>query len=485
VSFVRNLLADLVAKRLWPVALVLALALVAVPVLLVRGVDEGEAPVVPVGQESEVTASVVTPATDEPRRGANPTGRNPFSQRDVSPADKTDNSGGTGGTSGDEAGATSSGSVADATGGLPALEGVDVIPVGGADGVATPKPQAKASYRVDLSFGQDGNMTARNDVARLSPLPSADDPFFVFMGVLADGETALFLISSDAVATGDGTCKPSPEDCQRVEMRAGETEFFDVTKPDGATVQYQLDLKRVSRVKSASAAVAAAARSRESSEGRQVLRSAMDTEQVDVDGIAYSRDLGVLVPSAVPGDGNGDTLFGGFRTDLRFGPPGELVNRFNLARLTPLPSIDDPAFLFLGVMGKPSDPRALFLNPSEAEASGDAVCNPTPEDCTRIELKPGESGLFDVPTIDGETDEYQLDVISITELEAASPEEARAMRDRESPAGRVILRRLINEVGGLVADLNYSSSKGRIIVVDGPAEDAGEPSPPTAYSAGK
>ncbi|HEV2813562.1 MAG TPA: hypothetical protein VGW10_09945 [Solirubrobacteraceae bacterium] len=461
-TFVRNLLADLVAKRLWPVALVLAGALVAVPVLLAQGVESGEVPNVPIASGGEVAKSVVTPAADAPRRGANPTGRNPFSQRTVAPKVKeTETSSGTGGTSAD----AGVGSGVDVSGGLPALEDVDVIPVGGSDGGApvVPKPDARESYRVDLRFGQDGNLAARNDVARLSPLPSAADPFFVFMGVLADGKTALFLVSSDAEATGDGTCKPTPDNCERIELEAGETEFFDVTTPDGAVVQYQLDLVRVSRVKSASPAVAAGARSRESSEGRQVLRHAIDTKQVDVDGIAYSRSLGVLVPSAAPGEGDGDTLFGGFRTDLRFGPPGELVNRYNLARLTPLPSTESPSFLFLGVIGDAADPTAMFLNPSEAAVMGDAVCNPTPEDCTRVELKPGQSGLFDVPTIDGQSDEYELAVDAITELEAATPEEARAMRDRESPAGRVILRRLITEVGSLVADLNYSSEQGKIV----------------------
>jgi hypothetical protein len=471
VSLVRNLLADLVAKRLWPVALVLAVAIIAVPVVLAGGVDGPAAPKVPFAKSNDEVESVVTPAADAPRRGPNPTGRNPFGQYDVNPQSALDAAGkaaggeakpGTQGTGG-------AGPGPDVTGGLPALEDVDVIPVGGTDdGPAAPAPDKKESYRVDLRFGQDGQLTARNDVARLSPLPSADDPFFVFMGVLADGKTALFLVSSDAEATGDGTCKPTPDNCERIELQAGETEFFDVTTPDGAVVQYQLDLVRVSRVKSASAAVAAGNRSRESTEGREVLRHAIDTEQVDVDGIAYSRDLGVLVPSAVPGNGDGDTLFGGFRTDLKFGPPGELVNRYNLARLTPLPSSDSPSFLFLGVMADDDElePKALFLNPTLAAVSGDAVCNPAPDNCTRVELRAGESGLFDVPTIDGETDEYQLDVDAITEQQAETPEEARALRDRESPAGRIILRRLINEVGSLVADLNYSSAKGEIVEAD-------------------
>jgi hypothetical protein len=464
VSFVRNLVADLVAKRLWPVALVLALALIAVPVLLAQGVDEAPAPNVPVAQERQVGDSVVTPAADTPRRGANPTGRNPFKQRNVAPTEVTGVNLDKDGSAADAGGDWTVGSGPDVTGGLPALDDIDVIPVGGTDtGPALPKPDARESYRVDLRFGQDGSLTRRNDVARLSPLPSADDPFFVFMGVLADGKTALFLVSSDAEATGDGTCKPTPENCERVEMQAGQTEFFDVTTPDGATVQYQLDLVRVSRVRSSSPAAAASARSRESTEGRAVLRHAIDTEQVDVDSIAYSRDLGVLVPSAQPGDGDGDTVFGGYRTDLQFGHPGALVKRYNLARLTPLPSSEDPSFIFLGVMGGDGDAKALFLNPTMATPNGDAVCNPTPEECTRVELQAGQSGLFDVPTIDGQSAEYQLDVDAITEVEVETAEEARALRERESPAGRLILRRLVDEVGGLVSDLNYSSGRGELV----------------------
>ena len=50
-----------------------------------------------------------------------------------------------------------------------------------------------------------------------------------------------------------------------------------------------------------------------------------------------------------------------------------------------------------------------------------------------------------------------------TQVGASTPEEARALRERESPAGRLILRRLIDEVGGLVADLNYSSDDGKVV----------------------
>ena len=464
-SFVKNLVADLVARKLWPVAAVLVIALVAIPVLLKGGSDE--APPMPAPANDEQTASVVSPAVDAPRQGANPTGRNPFAQQDVSEGGGDTAvpgvTGSTGGGTGTFDGGYSGG--VDITGGLGALEDADVIPVGGSDGAPLPKPKATESYRVDLRFGQDGRMSARNDVARLSPLPSAEDPFFVFMGVLADGETALFLVSSDAEATGDGTCKPTPENCERVEMQAGETEFFDVTTPDGAVVQYQLDLVRLARVSSASAAVASAARTRESSDGRTILRQAVDTHQVDVADLAFSRELGVLVPSAATRSNDLGSLFGGFRTDLRFGRPGDLINRYNIARLTPLPSSDDPSFLFMGVIGDPGEEKAFFLNPSDAAASGDAICSPSPADCSRFALGVGDSGMFDVPAIDGTTFEYQLDVTDISPLEGDTPDEARQMRHRESPAGRVVLRRLIHEVGGLVADLNYASDQGKIVRV--------------------
>jgi hypothetical protein len=208
--------------------------------------------------------------------------------------------------------------------------------------------------------------------------------------------------------------------------------------------------------------MAIAERTAESDAGRKVLRHAVDTGQVKISDLAYSRDLGVVLEA---GTDPRDTteLFAGFRVDLQFGAPGALVKRYNIARLTPLPSSEAPSFLFLGVLGDAGEERAMFLNPAEAAPSGDVVCTPSPEDCSRFEVAPGHSGLFDVPNLDGTTFEYQLDVEAITPLEADSPEEASAMRLRESPAGRVILRRLITEVGGLVADLNYSPAQGKLV----------------------
>ena len=487
-TLLRTLFADLVARRLWPVAAVLVAATIAVPVIVVGGAEEAEPPL-----PAPATAAGVTPAVslgaEQPRGGHGPIGRNPFEQREAAtsaaatttaPVVPTAAAG-----AGAGAGAAAAAPVLSGTGGTPlnGLDDIGVVPVdGGSSDPSSTSDRApaddKVSYAVDLRIGRDGDLRIRRDVARLSPLPSQEDPFFVFLGVAADGETALFLVSSDATATGDGTCRPTPEACERVEMKAGQTEFFDVTTPQGETVQYQLDVVGVRRVQSADTASASAARSRESAAGRRVLRSAMSTGQVSVSDLAFSSDLGLVVPVGGAAQERGG-LFGGYRVDLRFGPgDGELVKRYNLARLTPLPSVDEPSLLFLGVLA--GGDTAIFLNPSGAVASGAAVCQPSPEECSRVLLDAGESALFDVPRMDGTSAEYRLQIDGITPLEAASPAQAQASRSRESKAGRVVLRRLITEVGTLVADLNYSQARGVVVGADRPKAPGPESATPPA-----
>jgi hypothetical protein len=88
------------------------------------------------------------------------------------------------------------------------------------------------------------------------------------------------------------------------------------------------------------------------------------------------------------------------------------------------------------------------------------VCEPTPEECQRVKIQAGQSASFAAPAIDGSSSEYQLDVDAITPVQAETAAEAAASRKRESPAGRVILRQLVTEVGTLVADLSFAGDKG-------------------------
>ncbi len=479
-SLVRNLLADLVAKRLWPVALLLGLALVAAPVVLGGDASDEPVPIPAVDADPTGSAPLVAVAAEGDGRRISETGRNPFLKGDVEPsatdvlrraftavavagadagAQAAIDAGAAGGGGG---GIDLPGGLGDPIVPLPGLDDVDVIPVGGGSGGGTTKPKTGSldSYSVDLRIGRDGKLATRNDVARLSPLPRQDDPFFVYLGVAADGETAMFLVSSDATPTGDGKCKPSPANCERVLMKAGDTQFFDVTTPEGETIQYQLDVTRVSRQRSATADLAVAERSEESEVGREMLRRAVDSGAVKIADLAYSRDLGLVLQAGA--DPRKTTeLFGGFRVDLRFGEPGALVKRYHLARLTPLPSVEEPSIVYLGVSG--DGETVVFLNPTGAHESGDGRCVPSDEECHRILLGAGESSVLDVPTLDGRTTEYELRVDDVSALGAETPAEAEAMRRRESPQGRVILRRLIDEVAELAAGLSYSAESGTVV----------------------
>ena len=51
----------------------------------------------------------------------------------------------------------------------------------------------------------------------------------VYRGVEDGGKVAIFELTGDVVAQGDGTCAPTPEDCQYLKLRAGETEFITVS----------------------------------------------------------------------------------------------------------------------------------------------------------------------------------------------------------------------------------------------------------------
>jgi hypothetical protein len=109
---------------------------------------------------------------------------------------------------------------------------------------------------------------------RLKPLPDAAEAALVYLGVSDDHKSAIFMVDSNVEPQGDGSCQPSPVNCETIRLREGETEFFDVLGEDGeSTAQFQLDLIKIRRSTTASAAKAAAARAKVSKSGLRVLRA--------------------------------------------------------------------------------------------------------------------------------------------------------------------------------------------------------------------
>jgi hypothetical protein len=316
VTFVRNLVTDLVEKRLWPIALALVVAIVAVPVALGGGNAQDRAPApnaiaAPAGARAaadpaDPAIAVSDPVPADRRRSGRV--RNPFEQ--IRGGDDS-SSGGTSaaaGSSSPAVGAPAAGgsvpgaeTITGGTGGVAPAPGTGTGTGSngsgtGSGGADHPDADSMDVYRVDLRFGRPGGLKVLRDVARLTPLPSADNPFFVFLGLLDDGETLVFLISSDVAATGDGKCRPSSKSCQTIELQAGDTEFFDFTQEDGSVVQYQMDVLGVDRRDATSAKTAAASRARKSQVGQELLRMAAADDDADAfDAYRFRPDRGVLV----------------------------------------------------------------------------------------------------------------------------------------------------------------------------------------------
>lgn len=279
-SALTNVWSQLVQRRLWPVAILLIAALAAVPLALAKE-SEPTVPAAPAtadkpsGESALAVEPIVAQATAADRtkrRKVLGSRKNPFGVADTeqSGSAAAPNSNGT------TTSVTQSGNDTGSTGASPGPSGVVVFgpsPGGSAPTApAAPQPAPKkyAVQELTVRFGSSDNAPERQSLKRLQPLPSAEEPVLIYLGVLNDGKTAVFLVDHGVNAVGDGDCKPSPEECDTLRLREGETEFLDVTDETGAvTAQYQLDLVQIHKGTTASASKAKAS----SKAGRRLLKA--------------------------------------------------------------------------------------------------------------------------------------------------------------------------------------------------------------------
>ena len=104
---------------------------------------------------------------------------------------------------------------------------------------------------------------------------------------------------------------------------------------------------------------------------------------------------------------------------VRFGEAkGEQSQRFAIKKLEPVPDVELPLLIYMGLTkdGK----RARFLVDASVEVEGDATCKPHASNCEVIELSVGETEFLDVIDPEAEADDedrvaaqYQLDLVDI------------------------------------------------------------------------
>jgi hypothetical protein len=299
-SAVSNVLRQLKQRRLWPVAILLVAALAAVPYALAKDpepVPPAPAPEAQEGEDILASQPIVTPAVETAgvRRKVLGTPKNPFgfTEEETGSGEPADS---------DRVAKADDPTTADAD-----PSPVSPSPTGGSTpGVAptgpttpgTPVKPAKTYDKYDLTvrFGDSAATPTRMTLKRLKPLPEKDLPALIYLGVSKDGKSAIFLLEQGVEVVGDGVCRPTPEDCETVRLRAGETEFLDVADETGnVSAQYQLDLLKIHKGTTASAAKASAS----SKAGRDLLadRASADGRlpfRFDVDSGTLERRPGVV-----------------------------------------------------------------------------------------------------------------------------------------------------------------------------------------------
>lgn len=288
---------QLVERKLWPVAVLLVAAMAAVPMLLASG-DEPAAP----GPRAQTGGATTTAAATEPivslaapearEKGRRVLGsrKNPFKPAVLPKKAKADDgrvrtTRSTGSSSGaDKPAAPSLG------GGSPATTPGGGAPFAPVAPVAPKKVYELYSLTVRFGLTSGTEMKARN-LKRLKALPSVAQPVVIYLGLLTNRKTAVFLVDGNVKVQGDGSCHPDPRNCQTVHLTPGETAFLDVVDADGETKeQYQLDYVRVRKTRTTDAEAARRARRSVAGGGREILRSRISR----VSGHKYDPDAGVI-----------------------------------------------------------------------------------------------------------------------------------------------------------------------------------------------
>ena len=233
--------AELRERRLWPVAVALLVALVAVPVVLVKPAEQPSqaATPTPAGSPGDPLAKQAVVKAFEAKPLVAISKLDQFSSKDpFKPIEQLQPLAASNvvAVTGNGAGATSGGTSTPSGGSTP----------GGGQGGSTPKPATpkKYTYVVDLTFRAGKDSQRYQGFNRLGMLPSQASPLLVYLGVDGTASQAAFLVDSTLTASGEGQCRPSATSCGVVYLQPGEKETFD----DGHGHSYVLLLDQIRKV---------------------------------------------------------------------------------------------------------------------------------------------------------------------------------------------------------------------------------------------
>ena len=301
----RAIVADIVRKRLWPIAVLLLAALVAIPLLLGAS---SSAPVPPPGvgvvaavpPQPASGRAVPEAATTLPRERAARV-RDPFFDPATGPSD--------------DAGApkqSAGSSVAASTTTTPEKPAANPSQAPSADAkpssTAATKPAAPApAERPTARTGIHHRTAARlaigattRPLARLTPIGDAAQPAAMYLGVMTVGRPyALFVLGRRTTSAGEATCAAATA-CRIIGLRPGDTQTVTVRTADGRTAhRYVVHVSSVAQI-TTSAAKARALRAGVHPDGWAAARAMSGDAAVAaaLRSVGYRRSTGLLFAQA-------------------------------------------------------------------------------------------------------------------------------------------------------------------------------------------
>jgi len=314
-TFARTLIRELVDKRLWPVAVLLVLALVAVPLMLggggsassveplsdVAAPDAGSTPVTAVELAPPPAGGTRSGKVRDPfRRGAK---KEPGLGAGTTTTATFESSGGGTPTSLEGGGTTAGGGGTTAGGGTTPE---DATSSPGESKTASPN-RARSVYRTTVRWGAGDSAKAQqilrltplgglnSQALRLAPLGGLNSPALLYLGVDEDGKHALFLLGPQTTSIGDAECPDAG--CRVISLARGDSQTVAVQPAGAQPAQFELKVVSVERDELSTAARASRSRAKEHPDGRDYLRSLIqDAATAHVIGaFAFDRGKGVMV----------------------------------------------------------------------------------------------------------------------------------------------------------------------------------------------
>ena len=259
--FLLDLWLDLREKRLAWLAILLLVAIIAVPIVLANDKTTTTAQAPPTATSTTASAAPVVESqpqsepTDSKLQTFNP--RDPFAPTGgggTTTSTTTTTTTSSGGSSSSGGGSSSSGSTTPSSstgGGGGATTGTQpstgtTAPSGTGNTTGETKTTL-FTYTVDFRFGQGGDMKAYKNVKRLDLIPNDKNPKIVFLGVTTTAKTAVFLVDSNIGVDTGGQCRPSADECSFLYLRPDDTHDEALLTDSDGTV-YHLRLLKITRV---------------------------------------------------------------------------------------------------------------------------------------------------------------------------------------------------------------------------------------------